>query len=445
MAVLTFDGTSAPEIIIEAAFGSTSTADLDAAGTFILGSSLLGGTDTLGSVSWVRITDDVVSLDIKAGQDDEISGATPGTAVVTVENWSGAYDPTVAEFVSVGSGVFPAATLFPDTTLFPDVTAFPDVTGAEQVNVGKPMRIRYRFGSTTYSRFSGQIDEITFDAGFEPTVTFACVDALENLGRARVPAQPVPAFAGERSDQRVGRILNAAGWASSQRVLETGVLTMAATTLGDFALPLLQAVTDTEMGTLLVDPDGKVTFYNRLHVYTATRSTSVQATISDVGTDVDMLQLQVSKSRAKVFNDATVTGPSGADQVASNAVSQAAYGLRSYPGQVGTLAPTDSDALSVASWLVARYKDPHYEVRSVSVDATVQGMWATLLPLRPLDRVRVIRDYGPNTIDTQLLIRGMAETVTPTSWSLQFSTTNVLDFSPFRLGTSLLGGTDQLG
>jgi hypothetical protein len=439
-----FDGVHAPEVIVEFAFGATSTADLARAGTFILNDSLLGGTDTLGSVSWANVTGDVVGLQISVGQDDETSGASIGTASVTVENYSGAYDPTVAEFVDIPSGVFPSAGLFPGTGVFPDVGSFPDVTGAQQVDVGKPMRIRYRFGATTYSRFSGQIDEITFDAGYEPAVTFSCVDGLENLGRARLAELVVPAFDGDRSDVRAGRILDLAGFPSSRRTLEAGLLTLAPSDFGDFALPLLQEVADSELGTIGVDPDGRFQFFNRLHVYTATRSTTVQATFSDVGTDVDMLQLQVAKSRSRVYNEARVTRDGGVEQVAIDAASQAAYGPRSYPGQVGTLAPTDADAFSLASWLVGRYGRPHAEVRQVSIDASVQGMWTTLLPLRPLDLIRVIRDYGPVTLDRQLIVRGMQESVTQSSWTFSFSTTNVLDFTPFVIGTSLLGGTGQL-
>lgn len=442
--LLAFDGVTAPEVLVDFAFGATSTADLAAAGTFILNDSTLGGTDTLGSVSWVSVVGDVVALEIRVGQDDETSGASVGTCSVTVENYSGAYDPTIAEFVDLPSGVFPSVRLYPSTSLFPDELTFPDQTGAQQVDVGKPMRVRYRWGSTTYSRFTGQIDDITLDAGYEPTVTFSCVDGLESLGRAKIPELPAPLFAGDRADQRINRILNLAGFPSSRRSLEVGLLTLAATDYGDFALPLLQEVADSELGTIAVDPDGKFQFFNRLHVYTATRSTTVQATFSDVGTDVDMLQLQVSKSRSRLFNEARVTRDGGVEQVASDSASQTAYGIRSYPGQVGTLAPTDADALSLASWLVGRYSRPHAEVRQVTVDATAQGMWSVLLPLRPLDRIRVIRDYGPVTLDRELVIRGMQETVSQAQWQFSFSTTNVVDFAPFILGTSTLGGPNQL-
>jgi len=439
-----FDGINAPEVIVEFAFGSTSTADLAAAGTFIIGSSLIGGPDKLGSVSWVQVADDVLSLDITTGQDDDTTGARPGTARVVVENYSGAYDPTQAEIVDVPTGLFPSTSMFPDTTVFPDDLAFPDVLGAEQVDVGKPVRIRYRFGTTVYSRFSGQVDDITFDAGLEPTVTFDCVDGLDNLGRAQLAALAAPAFDGDRSDVRIGRILDLGGWPTSQRSLETGLLTLSATAYGDFALPLLQQVADSELGTVMVDPDGKFVFYNRLHIYTATRSTTVQATLSDVGTDVDMLSLAITKSRSKVYNEVHVTRDGGVEQVAVDAVSKGKYGPRSYPGQVGVLAPTDGDAFSLASWLVSRYAQPHAEIRQVTVDATVQNMWATLLNLRPLDRIRVVRDYGPSTIDMQLIVYGLQEQVTPLGWQYTFSTINVTDFTPFIIGTSLIGGPGKL-
>lgn len=439
-----FDGVEAPEVIVEVAFGNTATQDLAAQGTFILNDSLLNGTDTLGSFSWIPVIDDLVSLDISTGQDDDTSGARNGTATVVLENWSGAYDPSAAELVNPDIGVFPSTTLYPGTGQFPDGGLFPDIVGAQQVDVGKPIRISYRYGTTVYPRFYGYVDDITFDAGFQPTVSFACVDGLEDLGRAPLAALSTPQFVGDASDVRVGRILDLAGWATSQRILEPGLLTLATTTFGDYALPLLQEVADSELGKIFVDANGNFVFYNRLHIYTATRSTTVQATLSDSGTDVDMLELTVQKSRSRVYNTASVTRNGGTEQTATDAASVAAYRARQYPGQVGTLAPTDPDALSLASWLISRYAQPHVEVRQVQVDATAQGMWATLLPLVLLDRIRVIRDYGPNTIDRQLLILGIQEQVTPESWTMAFNTMNTLDFTPFVLDSSLLDSTAEI-
>lgn len=438
-----FDGVQAPQVTVEMAFGSTSTADLRAAGTFILGESLLGGTDTLGNVSWVEVTDDVIGLTYRGGFDDEASDVSPGTSTITVENYSGVYDPTVAESPVSLAGAYPSPTRYPSTGDYPLPAPLAGPTDAAEVDVGKPVRVRFTWAGTSYTAFTHYVDAISFDAGFEPTVTFSCVDGLEALGRVELGEIP-PSFAGDLPGVRLGRILDLAGWPTSQRSLVDGVLTLAETTYGGYALPLAQEVADTESGRIFINPDGDFTFYSRLHNYVASRSKTVQATLSDVGTDVDMLSLVIVKDRGRVYNQAKVTRTGGVEQFAEDPTSRQTHGPRLYPGQIGALAPSDADAYSLASWLVAQYAQPRTEVRQVSIDATVQGMWAALLPLRLFDRIRVVRDYGPVTVDRELLIFGFEVSVSPDQWTYTFSTVDPSQFTPFFLGVSTLDSVAQL-
>lgn len=442
-----FDGVKAPRITIEMAFGSTALEDLRAAGIFILGESVLGGPDVLGTVSWVEVTDDVRSLTYTGGFSDDTSGAAPGTSRLVLDNSGGSYDPTVAESPVSLAEAYPATDRYPSTGDYPMPAPVVGPTEASQVDVGKPVRVSFTWADGTYAAFTHRVKRIILDAGYDPTVTFECVDGLEALGRAPIGELADPAFAGDTADQRITRILDLAQWPTGMRSLETGLMTLAETTLGGQALPLAQEVADTEQGHLFIDPEGRVVFHNRTHIYTAARSLTVQATVTDQGgANVEAVELTVTKDWDRIYNQASVTRTGGVEQVYVDAASVAKYGPLQYPGQVGTLAPSDADAYALASWLVSQYATPRTEVRQVVIDATAQGMWATLLPLRLFDRIRVVRDYGPVTIDRELLVFGfeVAITAEPVEWTYTFSTVDPSNFVPFTLGTSVLGGPDRL-
>lgn len=406
------DGTNAPTLSVLVAFGGSTTVDPEE-GYFILGDGLLG-TDVLGDVGWVDVTADTRAISIQGrGQSDEIGSAGPSTCSISLDNVSGDYDPLNT------AGAY-----------------------AGQVDVGVPVWLQANWAGTDYPLYRGYVDVIDLDAGNGNTVTLSCTDGLETLGRAKI-AEITSSFDNDATGARIGRILDAAQWPTSLRSLDTGESNVQATTYGDYALPLIQQVVDSELGLLYVDASGNVVFYDRLHVYTATRSTTVQASLTDSGDDVDMVELTVSMSRATVFNEARLTRDGGTEQVVTDSTSQTAYGLRTFPSSVGTLLRSDADALSMASWLVGRFRDPKVEVSSVRVDATAQGMWADLLPLTIYDRIAVQRDYGPNAISVELLIQGMSVEISDAGWVYTLSTRNTDAFSPLVLGTGLLG-TGQL-
>jgi hypothetical protein len=245
-------------------------------------------------------------------------------------------------------------------------------------------------------------------------------------------------FAGDRTGTRIGRILDLGGQPTSQRVLATGFSTCQAATYGDFALPLLQQAVDTELGSLYTGKDGEVIFRDRLYPFVNARATTVRALLSDTGTDVDMVSIEVGFRRSVIVNDAHVTRNGGVEQVVTDAVSRAKYGLQSNSGSPGPLLQTDQDAASIAAWIVGRAKTSRLQVTSVAVQAATLGLWGTLLGLDILDRLRAVRDYGPWTVDQQVLIEGYEETISKDAWDFTFSTRAADAFKPFILNTSLL-------
>ena len=398
---------SLPTVTVSFAYGGSTVNDPNALGNFVLDTSTLGpsGTDVLGSFGWTQVPQaDLQSVSVRQGQADELSSPAPGTATVVLDNSAGAYD----------------------------------WMNGSQLALGLPVWIQVSWAGTDYGWFRGTVDDLDLDAGWDKTVTVSCLDALETLGRAKLDTI-VSQFDNDLSGTRVGRILDAADWPTSLRSVDAGLSNVQATTFGDFALPLLVQVVDSEFGVLFVDGDGRINFLDRLHVYTAARSLAVQATLSDVGTDVDMLALSVSRSFDTVFTQATVTRDGGTEQTHTDATAAATYGVRTYSGSAGSQLRSDSDASDLASWIVARYKTPKDEVSSVQVDATTQDMWATLLPLKLYDRIQVSRDYGPQTLTLELLIQGREIQADAAGLvTITFATRNTDVFSPFILDTSTL-------
>lgn len=397
-----------PTVTVSFAYSGSTVNDPNAIGKFILNTSTLGpsGTDVLGSFGWTQIPQaDIRSLSIRQGQADELSPPAPGSATIVLDNAAGDYD----------------------------------WINGSQLEVGVPVWVQVSWAGVDYGWFRGTVADLTLDMAFDvPTVTVSCLDALETLGRAKLDTI-ASQFDNDLTGTRVGRILDAADWPTSMRSLDAGVEHMQATTYGDFGLPLLVACANTEFGVLFCDGDGKINFFDRLHVYTASRSLTVQATFSDSGTDVDMTDLAVARSLSTVFTQASITRDGGAEQVYTDSTAVNSYGIRTFSGSAGSQLRSDTDAADLASWIVGRYKTPKDEVGSIQIDATTQNMWSTLLPLRLYDRIAVSRDYGPHSVSLELLIQGVelsANAAGPVT--ITFATRNTDVFSPFILNTSTL-------
>jgi len=408
-----------------AALGNPTTTDPQA-GFLVLNTGPPLDTGTLGGITWVDVSHHVQRVTIRRGRQGELESSAPGGLDVTLDNHGGEYDSTNPNGPYFGL-----------------------------LDVGFAVWVRATWGDT-YDLGYGYVDDIDLDLGYEPTATLRCVDALEVLGRAKL-APISSSFDGDLSGVRIGRILDLAAWPSSLRQLDTGQSQLAATTYDNNALPLIQEVLDTEFGVLFASGAGAVTFFDRYHQVTSPRSTTVQANFTDTAgetgsTEVEMATLRVSLGRDMVFNQAAVQRTGGTEQVAENAASIALYGIRTFPGSPGTLLRTDGEALTLAQWLVGRYPTPRLRATEAVVDATTQELWQVLLPLTLLDRVRVTRDYGANTIATDLHIQGMTLDIEVTGgdpveavWVWTFQTSGPSLTAPILLNIGPGLGTGELG
>ncbi len=420
---------------------------------------------TSGALTWTDFpAGDVLSVNITRGLSTEFDSVNSGKCIIVLDNFSADYEP------DNGSSPY-----------------------SPNLEIGKPVQVAGVFSSVTYPRFRGYIDDIVPSTGFDPTTTITVVDAVDLLSRAEIPARTTvdyfgnqvddPAYDGDGTGARIGRILDLAGRPATMRDLDAGYSGCSSTVFGNFALPLIQEVVESELGWFYQGVTGTLYFKDRYAVLHDSVSTSVQATISDLGTDVDMLSFARRRGANTVFNDATVTrsqapappavpnlrlfprGPlrftqareaniAPLSQHYSDSTSITAYGLRSYSGSPGKLLRADQYAWGMASWLVSRYKNPANIVSRVDVDVAQNGtsLWSTLLGLDLLHRIRLKRTHGIPTafaLDKQLLILGIEEQIDSDSWHFAFNTIDPGRLVEYKFvldsGSEGVLNTDQLG
>lgn len=291
-----------------------------------------GSTMFSTSPSWTDVSDYVrPGVASRRGRPSAVGRFTTGTASVLLDNRDGRFNP--------------------DNTAG---THYPDVT------IGTPIRITVEDGtSTSYPVFYGSAREWSPDypKSGDSTVLVPLADGfydlnLEDLGQASFPAQ--------RTDQRITAVLDEVGWPAAQRDLDEGVATVQAV---DFAQPgdggpqpalnHLLDVAESEVGTLFMSADGKVTFRNRVAMSGASPAVTF--------TSAEMSGLTVAYNDDYWWNVIQVAREDGL-QVEYDASSGA-------PRRVLTrdVMPmgNDAEALNVAQWLAAMFGTQRLRVSSL--------------------------------------------------------------------------------
>ena len=101
--------------------------------------------------------------------------------------------------------------------------------------------------------------------------------------------------------------------------------------------------------------NGDLTFTDRLDASFAT----IAAQFSDAGVDIPYTALQVIYGQEFLFNRIQATIQGGTVQVANNATSQTEFGITTL-ALPDLLLQSDSEALTLANYLVALYANPQY-------------------------------------------------------------------------------------
>ena len=332
-----------------------------------------------------------------------------------------------------------------DRRFDPTNTSGPYVTGGvSRVTPMRPIRIRCTWAGVTYHLFRGFVDQWDVDwvANVYSEVTVVATDGFKVLANKKraptlitVNGQQVPQTYGEGEDSgaRVTRILDSAGWSAADRSIATGNSPMQATTLEGDALSELQSVTDSEVGELYIDGQGRLVFRNRRAIFTDSRSTTVQATFGNPSTSIAPFETKLNTDDATLYNEVIAQREGGVQQTTGDSASQLEYLTRTFSGSNLQL-QTDGEALSWAQWVVYLSKDPEtrFDELRIHCHANPSVLFPAVLAREIGDRIQIVRrPPGGGTITRDAFIRGISHEVTTERWITTFQLQSARAFGAF--------------
>jgi len=319
-------------------------------------------------------------------------------------------------------------------------------------NLLNPMRkvtITATYGTTTYPIFAGYITSYNTstprDVGDVVYTTIQAVDGFRLFQNAQITSV-ASATAGQTTGTRIGKILDAVGWPTGMRDIDTGLTTVQAdpgtlrTSLG-----ALQTIESTEYGALYMDALGNVVFQDR-----ALTSSSVAGTptvFNDNGTGISYNNALWKLDDTLVFNKASVTRTGGTAQVAYNQTSIDKYFLHSYQEQ-NLLMETDAEALNNALAYVASRQETSIRCDAVTLDlytANYDAGITAALDLDFFDPITVTTTQpGSSTLTKTLQVFGVSHDIKPSAWKTTLTTLEPI-IDSFIIGTNYgILGTNTL-
>ena len=316
----------------------------------------------------VDVTDRVRSVSVKRGRSRTLDKFTAGVASVVIDNRDRAFDPLYASSPYYGSIV---------------------------------PRKMVRISRDAYPMFTGNIEDYSwdYDVSNDSTATAQAVDGFATLSQTTLTAGTATSQA---TGARVAAVLTALGWPTAPRAISTGGATLAADvrTGDENGLAYLQTVADvSEPGAFFMSKEGAATFRDRYDLQNYTTGGLVFGTGG-----VPFTGYQAASVTEEMLNSVAVTWSAGTavggTAVASNATSQAAYGV--FEATYDTLLNSSGQAQTLADWLVSTYKDPSYRVDSitVSLDGVTPAQVGQVLDLECGDVVQVT--WTPNAIGSAI-------------------------------------------
>lgn len=334
-------------------------------------------TATYGpDVIWVDVSSKLRAVSSDRRFSREVQAWQPGTASAEFDNRDRRFSPSNL------SG--------------PYVTA-----GVTQVRPGRPFRWRATYAGVTYDLYTGYAgawEEDFAEAHADAQVTVPCEDELARLS-AFDGLELTPQGAGETSGRRIHRVLDSAGH-TGVRNIETGQVTMQATTLASNAATELKLVADSEGGAFWIEADGSAVFQQRYALMENARSNTIQATFGDgSGSELPCAGIAVAYNGDLIRNIASFARTGSTAQTASDATSRALYGDRR-ESRTDLVCETDALALELATFFVERFKAPELRVTQITIKPRndPERLFPVALGLRVRDLVRVV--VRPNAAET---------------------------------------------
>ncbi len=282
--------------------------------------------------------------------------------------------------------------------------------------------------SLTSYLFSGYITSYNYrqsqDVGEVSTTTLTALDATQLLTLATVTTV-AGATAGELTGARFNDILDAIGWPSGMRDVDTGATTCQAdpgtSRTGSAAL---QTVASTEFGAFYIDTQGRVVFQDRN--LTSTSVAGMPTAFVDSGAGIRYSNADFRLDDSQIFNQANVTA-GAITATYKDQTSIDTYFLHSYDIS-GLLMQTSTEADNWARAMVASRKDTTIRCDSITLNLNTPSYTAGTTAALTLDYFAPITvtqtQPGASSITKTLQIFGVTHSINygNQTWFTRFTT-----------------------
>jgi len=291
----------------------------------------------------------------------------------------------------------------------------------------KKVQISATYNGTTYSIFSGFITSYVNtqpkDATEVAYTTIQAVDAFRLAYNAQISTVSGTS-AGQLSGARINNILDQIDWPATMRDIDAGLTTMQADPgTPRTSLDAMTTVATSEYGSLYVNTDGEFVFQDRS--VTAGSIGGTVTTFNDDGTGIPYANANWKLDDDLIFNSAQISRSGGSPQTAINQASIDKYFIHSYNLQ-DLLMQTDAVALDYAQAYVASRAETSVRCDGIELDLYTNNYNSGILAALELDffdPIRVVTTQpGGSTLDKTLQIFGVANTITPNSFRVFFTT-----------------------
>ena len=378
--------------------------DVDELAIFNITDELFASLIPSGGTDWVMAVTEIVT----PGALDSISNATNVGAIVENVGYS-----AVAIFNGSAVDIY--------------------LDGVDSANVP----ISTAFGYTQGGRHIGGIDADE-DHPFRGRIQHVAIyDSVLSAARitAHADARTAP-WDGDRSDVRIGRILDLAGWPTDDRDLDVGDTTFGPATIGGRkALDYLQTAEESELGMLFIARDGVVRFIHRQAWVLDTGYADSNVTLTDNPGAGEYFYEDLEIDHDDVIANIIEASRQGGGRVITvkDQDSIDAYGPQTLP-HLGLFLSTWNEVRDNANYLLLRNKDPQIEAVRVALAPRHQpDLWPDALGLDLGHRVTVERTDPPGGGDSfvqESTIQGVTHTIEPGNgeWSVEW------DLSPADVG-----------
>jgi hypothetical protein len=360
----------------------------------------------LKSGTWTSVTTtDVIQIDLRRGRTRQNERDKAGISVVVFNNTSGYYDPDNTS--SSSPWVISSASILRD---------------------GLQMRIMATIGGTAYALFYGYLEETKVNQGVAPSSTMTFVDGIAYIADAQAPALATAANA-ETAATRVGRMLTLAGWTGSTSL--TGSVGLLATVQNRSCMELIYQAVDAIAGRFYISRSGVATLVPLSDKFS--RPTQLLFTDNGGSNTVPYSQLFTNPGTYFVVNQAVVSRGNANNQYTSSYnPSVTAYGIAK--NILDAPVATNSNAQNLALYESRYMATPATYVERIEFNvlatATYGALYPDFLATELGDQVSAIRTtYDGRTIQWNLVVEGMAHTITQNNWLCSYTTSAINPYS----------------